>query len=266
MTIDQAFSPLTSLPESDPLKVGFRLGSKGTHSSRTLMFEEISHLFEATELNAKRPAYSSAIVDENCLAKRTASSRRLTNQRLGELYGLDPAIPIFRAFRRLWSIDPNGRQLLAILIAMARDPLLAVTAPVVTSLEPGAELQRDSLLKALRLLVVTRMNDRVLEKVCRNVASSWTQSGHLSGRTRKRRRRVTSTPCDAAFAIYLAYASGCRGSGVFNSIWFQVLDCTPAAGQHLALEAKRLGLIDLRVSGDVVDLNLARFDPGLARG
>ena len=34
----------------------------------------------------------------------------------------------------------------------------------------------------------------------------------------------------------------------------------------LAIEAKRLGLLDLRVAGDVFDLNLDRLDPRSAGG
>jgi len=39
------------------------------------------------------------------------------------------------------------------------------------------------------------------------------------------------------------------------------LDCSPAAARDLAVEAKRIGLIDLRIAGDVVDLVLDRLDP-----
>jgi hypothetical protein len=41
--------------------------------------------------------------------------------------------------------------------------------------------------------------------VCRNAASSWAQSGHLEGRTFKKRRKVVAPPATAAFAIYLDY-------------------------------------------------------------
>jgi len=40
-----------------------------------------------------------------------------------------------------------------------------------------------------------------------------------------------------------------------------VLDCSTSTAMELALEAKRIGLIDLRSSGDVFELNLARLDP-----
>jgi hypothetical protein len=229
-----------------------------------MMLEEISRLLDATGPEATRADYAAAVIDGNCLSKPTASSRRLTNQRLGELYGLDPSMPLFRVFRRLWEVDKDGRPLLALLISLARDPLLAATWPVITSLPPGAELQRDQLREALQSFVGARLNASTLEKVCRNVASSWTQSGHLRGRTFKRRQTVTATPEDAAFAIYLAHAAGSRGAAVFASPWFQVIDCDPPKGRRLALEAKQFGFIDLRMAGDVVEFDLARLTPPAA--
>jgi Mrp family chromosome partitioning ATPase len=40
-----------------------------------------------------------------------------------------------------------------------------------------------------------------------------------------------------------------------------VLDTSPSDARNLALEAKRLGLIDLSISGDIVDIGLDRLDP-----
>jgi hypothetical protein len=242
-------------------EVGFRFGAKGTHTSRTMMLEELRRVFEATPPEARRADYSSAIIEGNCLSKATSSTRRLTNQRLGELYGLDPTIPIFRVLRRLWSIDPPGQPLLALLAAIARDPLLAATCPAIISLPPNAELHRDAMKSALLAVVGDRLNDNTLDKVCRNAASTWAQSGHLEGRTFKRRRMVVATPAAAAFAIYLAHAAGFQGGSIFSSGWLKTLDCDPSHARNLALDAKRIGLLDLRAAGDVVELNLARLDP-----
>jgi hypothetical protein len=245
--------------------IGFRLGPRGTHSSRTIMLEELGRVLQATPATARREQYAAAITDGNCLLKPTASTRRLSNQRLGELYGLDPKIPLFRVLRRLWDLDPAGRPLLALLASIARDPLLAATCPVIIPLPNGAELVREPMKAALRELVGDRLNRNVLDKVCRNAASSWTQSGHLEGRTFKKRRLVTATPAVAAFAMFLAAAAGFRGAGIFSSGWFGILDCDPSQGRRLALEAKQIGLLDLRMAGDVVEVDLARLDPGVGR-
>ena len=114
---------------------------------------------------------------------------------------------------------------------------------------------------ALRDAVGPRLNDAILDKVVRNAASSWTQSGHLDGRTFKRRRLVRATPATLAYALYLGHAAGYRGSELFSSGWCRLLDCDGTAAQALALDAKRLGLVDLRMSADVVTIDPARLDP-----
>ena len=253
-------------PAATAAEVGFRFGAKGTHTSRTMMFEELRLVLQATAPEAKRADYAAAIIDGNCLSKPTGSTRRLTNQRLGELYGLDPAIPLFRVLRRLWALDSESRPLLALLGALARDPLLAATCPAVIFLSVNAEFQRDAIKNALRIFVGNRLNDSTLEKVCRNAASTWAQSGHLLGRTFKKRRAVTASPVTTAFAMYLANAAGFRGADILSCAWLRVLDCDPSRARHLALEAKRVGLLDLRIAGDVVELNLARLNSNTARG
>ncbi len=227
------------------------------------MFEELSAVLAVAGVQSRRQDYLAAIVDDNCLSKPTASTRRLTNQRLGELYGLDPSISIFRVFRRLWDIDGSGRRLLALLCAVARDPLLASTASAIINLNDGAEYNRDPVKEALRDMVGDRLNDEILDKVVRNIASSWNQSGHLEGRTFKKRRIVQATPAAVAFALYLAHLVGFRSLELFASGWMMLLDCHASQARDLAMEAKRLNLIDLRMSGDVIEINLNRLDPGM---
>ena len=256
---------LFSGPTREAETIGFRFGAKGTHTSRTMMFEELSRVFQATAPDARRADYAAAIIDGNCLSKQTASTRRLSNQRLGELYGLDPTIPLFRVLRRLWDADADGRPLLALLAAIARDPLLAATCPAIIAMPARAELQRDALKCALQAVVGDRLNDSTLEKVCRNAASTWAQSGHLEGRTFKKRRIVLPSPAAVTFAIYLAHAAGFRGAEIFSCGWLSVLDCDPSHARELALDAKRSGLLDLRMAGDVVEFNLSRLDPYTGR-
>jgi hypothetical protein len=230
------------------------------------MLAELGSTLSAVPTDSNRGKYAEAIIEANCLGKRTTATRRLTNQRLGELYALDPSVPVFRILRRLWSIDEAGRPLLALLVALARDPLLLATSSAVIPLQPGAEFQRNLMRDALRAVVGERLNDSILAKVVRNAASSWTQTGHLQGRTFKFRHLVKPTAGTVALALYLGYTVGFRGEDLLSSGWLTVLDCTPLAARNLALEAKRLGLMDLRVAADVMELKLERLDPWYRRG
>lgn len=241
-------------------KFGFRSGKKGTHTSRTIMLTELSALLASVSDNGDRDAYTSAIVEGNCLGKATASTRKLTNQRLSELYGLEPTLPIFRALRRVWSVDENSRPLLALLVALARDPLLRATAPNIISLSVGAEFQRQPIRDSLRAVVGERLNESTLNKVVRNASSSWTQSGHLQGRTFKFRNRIKATPVSIALALYLAHGAGFRGEELLTCDWMTVLDCAPAEARELLAQAKRLGIIDLRSAGDVFEVGFTRMD------
>lgn len=229
------------------------------------MFTELAAVLAAAPDGAGRGAYSSAIIDGNCLRKPTASTRRISNQRLGELYALDRLCPVFRVLRRLWSVSEAGRPLLAMLAALARDPILMASAKPILALPAGVELQRAAVRAALTEVIGDRMNDDVVDKVVRNVSSSWTQTGHLEGRTFKLRRRVKAEPASVAFALYLGFAAGFRGEELLTSAWIAALDCTSSSAKALAIEAKRVGLIDLRTAGDVIEIGLDRLEQGIGR-
>ena len=243
------------------IAAGFRFGHIGTHTSRTIMMADLTGALAAVPASGKSDTYKTAIVYDNCLGKETVSTRRLTLQRLRELYALDPFVPIFRILRRLWDIDSEGRPLLALLCSLARDPLLLATAEAVISLPEGAEFQRSAMRARLATTVDGRLNESTLNKVVRNAASSWSQAGHLAGRTFKFRRGVRATPASVAFALYLARVAGFPGKEGLTTGWVKVLDCNASSALELAVTAKRLGLVDLRMAGDVLELNLDRLDP-----
>jgi len=127
---------------------GFRLGDKGTHSSRTMMLHELELVLGAVAPTTPRERYDRAILEENAAHKKTAAGRVQTRQRLVELYGLDLEVSLFRVFRRLWEVAREGRPQLALLLAMARDPLLRATALPILELPIGAELGRQALTDA----------------------------------------------------------------------------------------------------------------------
>ena len=173
---------------------GFRSGERGTHTSRTIMLDEITQLLAAVPGAASRKDYADAVTAGNCLGKKTAANRRISLQHLKELYGLEPRTILFRVFRDLWPRHESSRPLLALLLALARDPLLRAAAAAVLRTPCGHELSRQPMKDALSEATGDRLNQDTLDKAVRNAASSWTQSGHLRGRGRKSRQRVRATP------------------------------------------------------------------------
>ncbi|NLY00884.1 MAG: hypothetical protein GXY83_32740 [Rhodopirellula sp.] len=239
--------------------VGFRWGDRGTHTSRTIMFDELRAVLDNCRPNAVRDDYLVAIHEDNCLGKRTVATRRLSSQRLSELYALDPEVPLFRIMRRCWYADREGQAILAMLLALARDPLLRASAPPVLRMRPGEELVRQQMTNALNREVGSRLSDSTLDKVVRNAASSWTQSGHLKGHCRKVRQTVTATPATTAFALLLGYLAGKRGAAIFESLWAQVLDAPVGELMRVAMDARRLGFIDMSQSGGVIEVAFSRL-------
>ena len=230
-------------------ELGFRFGDKGTHTSRTMMLDELSTLLRVCNPSALRADYVKALVDDNCLGKRTLSTRRLSLQRMSELYALDAGVPLFRLLRQFWYADEKAHGQLALLVSLGRDPLLRATCPVVLSMSVGEEIARQRFTDAIRSAVEGRLNDATLDKVVRNAASSWTQSGHFDGRSRKKRKAVEPTPVSAAFALVLGFMLGLRGHGLFESLFARVLDRDENALTFLAMDAKRLGLLDIKSGG-----------------
>jgi hypothetical protein len=246
---------IAGLPSAQALAWGFRAGERGTHTSRTIMLEELSHVLEATPGDASREDYADAVMEHNCLGKRTAATRKLSLQRLTELYGLDARIVLFRVLRDLWGRHETSRPLLALLLALARDPLLRATARAVVATPFGHEFARQSMKDALSDAVGDRLNDATLDKVVRNASSSWTQSGHLRGRGCKTRQRVEATPAAAAYALLLGFVVGRRGRLLFQTPWVAVLDASPDELIDVSIGAKRLGLLDLKQSGSMIDVS-----------
>ncbi len=250
----------TLAPTEVLLRAGFRFGPRGTQSSRTIMLRELTELFAVVPPDAGRDAYTDAVVEENALGKATLATRQTSRQRLAEMYGLDPRLALFRVLRRLWDADRTGRPLLAILCALARDPLLRATAAPVLVLDEGEPLIRPAFESVLRESVGARFNDASLANVASRAASSWTQSGHLGGRMRKVRRRIEATPGALSLALWLGEVEGLAGLSLLGSHWTAVLDLSGPAALPVALEARRQGLIRARAAGNIIEIDAQGLD------
>ena len=237
-------------------QVGFREGARGTHTSRTMMLSELGRLLEC---DAENGSAEDLVIEGNILGKATMAGRRLSLQRLHELYALDRAVPLYSVLADLWKREPQALPQLAILAALARDPLLRATAMPVLGLAQERDLDRDGVRDALSTTVGKRLNPSTLDKVVRNAASSWTQSGHLVGRTFKKRRRIEAKPAALAFAIWLAQASGFTGNDVLSNGWVTTLDLDQERLEILLERVRAAGLVEIRQLGPHVEINSSRL-------
>ncbi|MDR7225208.1 hypothetical protein [Aminobacter aminovorans] len=199
------------------------------------------------------------VVEDNVLGKATMSGRLLSLQRLRELYGLDLNVPLFRILTELWKREPRALPQLALLAALARDPLLRVAARPILALPIGGDLARDEVRDALLSTVGTRLSPATLDKVVRNVASSWFQSGHLKGRTFKKRRRIEATPAALAFALWLAQAAGFVGDALLSNGWVEPLDLDQDGIRALLERVRAAGLVDVRPLGARLEIDASRL-------
>ncbi len=220
-----------------------------------MMLSELASVLETTPCDAPLADYRTAIIEANVLAKKTASNRRLTAQRLSEVYGLDATIHLFRHLRFFWELDDKGRPLLACLCANARDPLLRMTASRVLTARIGEVVTSADLEEAMEASAPSRFNPPTQNKIARNALSSWTQSGHVEGRRLKKRRHPVVTPANTAYALLLGYLSGSRGPMLFNSFWTGLLDAPTEELHAMTAEASRREWLDYRRLGKVVEVN-----------
>jgi hypothetical protein len=241
-------------------RFGFRFARSSTHNARTMMFKELDALFEHTgDCETSREDYRNAIVDENCLAKRSGKTRVLTYQHLVDLYGLDPSLLLFRALCFFWKRDIPGRPLLALITAVTRDPLLRASIPFVRDIQADEIIVRQHLEQFIDDLEPDRFSKATLTSTAQNINATWTQSGHLKGRVRKIRTQAQATPGSVSLALLLGYLAGHRGPALFETEYISLLDCPVNTAIELAEEASRRGWIVFKRVGDVMEVLFPRI-------
>jgi hypothetical protein len=120
---------------------GFRHLPGGVHLSKTMMLDELQKILDGSgHLDAS--AVEEAILNQNILSKPTGTARKLVLSRLNTLYGIKTPLPVQAAMLRLWTHYAAGHPLLALLCALAREPLLRNTASVVLNVPHPARAAR----------------------------------------------------------------------------------------------------------------------------
>ena len=241
-------------------KFGFVTDRMGAHRGRTIMVAELKLLLSTCDVNTGLVGYRKAIIDDNVLQKRTMSNRRETYRRLRQLYGLDNSILVFRVMRELWDQGTSGRNLLACLCALTRDPLLRCTVHLVVNTQEGYSIKTTDFEKTVADVFPGHFGQKTLASIGRNLASSWVQSGHLRGTGAMRvRQRVTADWRACVYALFLAYLTGHRRDGLFDSTWIILLDTPIKQLRTLARRASELGWFEYRNYDQVTEIAFRRF-------
>jgi hypothetical protein len=243
-------------------KFGLKFSAGGPHISRTMMLQELGAVLANLPHGSRATAYREAILQQNILGKATDTTRQKSLRHLRELYALDEAIHIFGLLRSLYAMDAGSLPLLAVQVAWARDPLLRVTTPPVIDASEGERVETASLAYGVEAAFPHQYSELNQNKIARNAASSWTQSGHLAGRAKKTRQRIKPTAVAVTMALLLGDIARYYGAAVFSNPWCRLLDLDPDRAKAMGFEAHRAGLLNLRAVGEVVDLSfplLAQF-------
>lgn len=245
---------------SGAIDAGMSNEPAGTHTSRTIMFRELAALLASCARDAAYEDYAAAIVEGNVLGKSTLATRQKSLRHLRELYSLRADLPVFSSMRSLWWDDSTSRPLLAVLCAASRDPLLRATADSVLDAPAGGHLGARDLADAVNEAFPHRFAAGVRARVGRNAASSWTQSGHLAGRTNKVRTQARPTPAAAAYALYLGHLADETGSALFRTLWARLLDVPEGSVRDLAAGASRLGWITYRSAAAMTEVTFRHLE------
>lgn len=245
---------LPVIPE-DALRYGLVITPVGTHTSKTMMLTELTRLLAASVPEADYPELRRLVVDDNVTLKATAVTRKDTFRRQAQLYALRREKIVFRALRDLWTASIDEQPVLALLCALARDPLLRATAPIVLGATEGATVTPQMLEAVLEVVYPGRYSPIVRNRIGQNTISSWRQSGHLVGYRTKVRSRLHPGPAATAYALLLSYLCGERGVALLDTFWARVLDSSPTALDGLAFNAHQRGWLNYRRIGTVAEID-----------
>ncbi len=257
---------MSDIQFSDRKALGFSDG--GVLSSRSVMLPELRALLAVAPQDADVDTFRHLAVDQDALHKASAANRVKTFAFLRGLYGLRPALAIFREFRRLSVLYPVDIPVLAGLLALAREPVLRGCLDMVLGTAIGKTLGREDFEAWIREYAPARFSQAMYISFSHNLYASFFQLGYLGeavGRCRLR-RRPTVQPVSAAYAAFLDWLTGLNGLSILNATYSRALELPKAEHLSLLSSAGQLGLMRVAHAGGVLQLDFASWlRPGEAR-
>ena len=241
-------------------ELGFSFTKGSVHTSRTIMSSELSNLFSFTGFVPQDSLrYEEAIVENNCLSKRSVRTRKLTNRHLCDLYCLDGDKAVFRSLLFFWEKKEGDGALLAFLAAYTRDSLLRDITHSIINLPFGSHSRRDWIESLIEEKYPDRFSSSTLKSTAQNINSSLTKTGHLKGRGRKIRIKANASMSALVYALFLNYLCDVRGQSLFETGFTTLLDIDRESAITFAENASRKGWMTMNRIGKVVEVRFPRL-------
>jgi hypothetical protein len=239
--------------------LGFSESILGGHAARSMMLLEMRALIRSLPIAVSKAEFIEAVVEENLLQKPTLSSRKKSLHHLVELYGMDVSKPLFRVLWKLGHDDLESLPQLCVVCTYARDAQLRHSFGLVRTLRAGEPLSRTAMEGHLETGFPARFSPAMKKSMAQNVNTTWTFSGHLTGKMKKFRQMPEPTPTSAAYSMLAGYLSGLRGERLLESA-FGALVASNRVQLEAALSfASAKGLLSFKRAAGIVEFEFSNL-------
>ena len=237
--------------------LGFRFAPGGVHLTKTMMLAELTSVLNNIP-NCNAADVERSVVVDNLLGKPTGTARRLavpasTRSTASSSHGPFRSPP--SGFGHVMLRE--GRSWLSSVLWLAsrccaNPPPLSLDAPL------GEPVRWPDLASAIAANYPDRYSPKMLRSLAQNCASSWTQSGHLDGRVKKRRRLARTVTGGGSLRGPPGFACRLRRPALVLSPWMRLLDRSEADLLSLLRRAESAGLTRVKAGGGVLQIDVRR--------
>lgn len=235
-------------------------------SSRSALATDFAMLMERVP-EYRAAAFRASVIDENLLARSSASARAKLYQEIKNRYILDLDSPLFAAFLAEWRAHPDShdRQLLAYTLFALNDRTVYVTSrdwlfPHLR--QASSELRIGDLIVFFQRLGKTDYTEVgawtpiTLTRVAQHYLASVRDFGLATGGTRKIAVRPSLQPAPVRLLIRALTLSGAPVPEIIRHDAFKILGIAAGEVVDILSELSRHGALRFRIQADVIELSL----------
>ena len=195
-------------------------------------------------------------MQNNVFGKKSQDGIKKTSGFLSQLYQFSLTLNKFKAFRFFWSIaDENEKVMLSFVFAVSNDYLLQENISVLSNYKLGEKVELESIENNIEKFHPNRYTKVTLHSIAKNIASSWKQSGFITGKVKNIRTEPEITYRVVSFAMLLAFIDGLRGDFIFQNNCILSLCISENKIRELAVEASKRDFMQYQYAGSVTSIS-----------